>query len=343
MVALLCLWYWIHWHTIRRLINSGFTLYTFVWCLAMSLLNIARLLTLYYFWNHVGFYDVDKGKEKQQEHEVAMEVVTRDRIQSAYLVGSGFRQTEYHALTKQFSLRMRIILYLAVTILVILSIGNTVFACIDPDFVFDGLTVFDFIQTWLSKYIYNVPSFLIQFVLSIQYCRGCVFVMSLNDILEKSVNYNVNWKELSDEYTRFHHEFKKSIKLLEIIIICIIAARLCFVWTDISAITAAESWIRGIYSSLWLIVGLLPFIELVFAGNATTANFHAFRTKLYQIGAADGAELSTEYLYFLSYVNRYPFLIQIFAKEISWKNAVKVTAAFAVAKTVSYLFKVHAI
>eukprot|EP01084_Bolivina_argentea_P160912 280166_1 len=334
-IILICIFFWM-WDVIIEFHDYGFSLFTLVWCISISFMNIARLISVYYFYNYFQFYTTHNNKND-------IEMQNNNEKMKPFPNSSGFTIPQYHSLTKKFSRRMKIILILAILCLLGVNISSTV-QILSENPKSKTIVIYEIFYNFFAIYFYDIPLFLAQFILSIYYCEGCIFVKSLIEIIDKSIK--IDFEQLIKEYSLYRNEFKKKIGLLEYMIIFRLCSLISFVWVNITGISEAKTWLEATDDSLWLFIGIFPFFEIIMAGNAATRKFHSFKKKLYSVGIQNGFftdatmyHSNSQYLFLLDYVSTFPFLIKIFAKEVSLKNALKIITVFVVAKMVTYLFK----
>eukprot|EP00485_Elphidium_margaritaceum_P011695 CAMPEP_0202690146 /NCGR_PEP_ID=MMETSP1385-20130828/5235_1 /ASSEMBLY_ACC=CAM_ASM_000861 /TAXON_ID=933848 /ORGANISM="Elphidium margaritaceum" /LENGTH=415 /DNA_ID=CAMNT_0049345379 /DNA_START=15 /DNA_END=1262 /DNA_ORIENTATION=+ len=297
-------------------------LYPLVYAVAMLLTTLAKCIALYYFWMLFDFrllctlsLDVD---ERAQSSSAVYTCLSADVLTSTI---------------RKVNIRMKSILAALCTFLVALL-------CIKVSKIFseqqgwNGL--FKLIRSSLYYWQFDLPLFMAQFVLSILYLKGCLFVSSLT----RRVQQNPAAQDLEPiyrDYSTFRKLFQNETQVLELMIKCRVLALIPWIWIDLTYVLETESALDGLEECIYLVMSSLPVIELVFGGSAATSAYHAFRTTIYDV-----QELSSELLYLLVCVAEFPFLVTLFAHEVSIKNAIKLTVAFIVAKAIAYLWETRA-
>eukprot|EP01084_Bolivina_argentea_P270737 460432_1 len=100
---------------------------------------------------------------------------------------SGFTIPQYHTLTKKFSLRMKVILILAILCLLAVNISKTSQILSETPksktSKSKSIVIYEICSHFFAIYFYDIPLYLAQFILSIYYCEGCIFVKSLIEII----------------------------------------------------------------------------------------------------------------------------------------------------------------
>eukprot|EP01084_Bolivina_argentea_P017296 32302_1 len=287
-------------------------LFPIVYCAAMITITISKFISVYYFWIYFDF----------------------QILRTINLDGNELKTSSFSKIIRKVNRRMKVILsVLIIFILALIIIKVTKIFSENKGLI----GWFALLRSILYYWMFDIPILLSQFVLSIYYCKGCIFISNLNEIIE-TANQNseteMDLQSICTQYRTFRDKFKSCIDLLELMLKCRICALIPWIWIDITYLMEAESVMDGIEECIYLIMSSLPIIELVVGGSAATTQYHSFKKTIYHI-----KDLSLQLLYLLDYVVQYPFLVKIFAKEVSFKNALKVTAAFIVAKAISYLFR----
>lgn len=292
-------------------------LYPIVHCIAMLLITAAKLISLYYFWSYFDFKILCSCSLNLNQKSGDLKNIST--------------LSNLNDIIRNTNRRMKLIL----AVLIIFIFG---LCCIKITNIFvedegiDGW--FGFIRSILYYVFFDVPIFLHQFILSIYYLKGYLFVSGLKERVQSQNIQNIDLKKICNEYKAFRDLFRKQIYLSELMIKCRICALIPWVWIDITYVVESENYMDGIEECIYLFMSCLPIIELVLSGSSATTQYYKFKDTLFEI-----KELSLESLYLLDYVCQYPFLVKIFAKEVSIKNALKVAAAFIAAKAITYLFR----
>eukprot|EP01084_Bolivina_argentea_P048638 89573_1 len=297
------------WYIIDLFIVLGVALFPFVYMIAMGLQTSSKLISMYYFWKH---FDMAS-------------------LQNISLVDN-IVSIDHKAIINKVNRRMKIMLVIIIlcqlTLIIIRIVETTKEETDYVDWIEVVVTLGFYITT-------DIPVLLSQFILSILYCKGHVFIANLTaKIQNEDTNDQVDFETMIDEYKAFRTNFKKSIDVLELMLKCRLSGLVVWVWINISRIMEPDSALAEIVSIVYLIYNCLPFIELVLSGSPATDGYYLFKKQIYEFKA-----LSMDLLNFKDYMNEYPFLVKIFAKEISIKNALKLSAAFIGARMLTYLFK----
>eukprot|EP00484_Ammonia_sp_Unknown_P018986 CAMPEP_0197028926 /NCGR_PEP_ID=MMETSP1384-20130603/8502_1 /TAXON_ID=29189 /ORGANISM="Ammonia sp." /LENGTH=390 /DNA_ID=CAMNT_0042458007 /DNA_START=34 /DNA_END=1206 /DNA_ORIENTATION=+ len=284
-------------------------LYPMVYAAATILTTAAKLISIYYFWRCFDFSSLC--------------TLRLNAADSTYSL-----KQDLCGIVKKANLRMKVILAMLCTcILTLVCIKLTkLFMEVEYEGI---LGWFGVLRSVLYYWMFDIPLFLAQFVLSIYYLKGCIFVSSL---IER-VDQNDELSSICEDYRTFRDVFKSQIDVLELIVKCRMIALVPWIWIDLTYVMESKSALDGIEECIYLAMSALPIIELVLAGSAATTQYYALKTTVFKI-----KDFSVQVVYLLVVIVEYPFLVKIFAKEVSLTNALKITAAFIVAKAISYLF-----
>eukprot|EP01084_Bolivina_argentea_P156430 272615_1 len=154
-----------------------------VWSISISFMNIARLISIYYFYNYFQFYTTHNNTYNNKN-----DIEMKDKKMEHYSPkNSGFTIPQYNALTKTFSLRMKLVLIVAILCLLAIAISATAQTFTETSKP-SGIKTYKIVYHWFGYFVfYEIPLYLAQFILSIYYCEGCIFVKSLIDIIDKSI------------------------------------------------------------------------------------------------------------------------------------------------------------
>eukprot|EP01083_Nonionella_stella_P097860 275144_1 len=300
------------WYSIPPFIENGFALYPVVYFIAMFLQTISKFVSIHYFWTYFKF----------------------DTLRTVSLVNTNNKvHIDTSSTVQKVNRRFKITLFIFIVFTVALVITKIVRITTDDeavtmDWLYCGRTI-------IYYYTFDIPYLLTQFVLSIYYCKGHVFIQDLDQRLNDDPD-KVGFGTVFDEYRAFRRDFQEQIWYLELMLKCRLAALIAWIWIDITELANSENGWYGMRNFLYIALGCIPPIELVFSGSPATTTYHSFKERVH-----DFKELSLKRCNFMAYMTEYPFLITIFAREISIKNALKVAAAFAGAKVLSYLFRQH--
>eukprot|EP01083_Nonionella_stella_P046632 124845_1 len=295
-------------YIIPPFIKQGFSLFTFVYVVAMTLHTSSKFISLHYFWNCFDF----------------------ESLRTVRLLKSNTAHVDTNCVGKVL-LRLKVTFCIYVALYIALGATKAIKIAMNEDAVLMDWVYF--CRTLLYYYTFDIPFLLTQFVLSIYYCKGHIFISDLHGRVTNNPD-TIDFAAVNDEYKAFRHDFKKDIWYLELQLKCRLSAAVAWIWISLSDLAAAEDGFDAARSGMYLATTSIPFIELVLSGSPATTKYHSFVKKVHDI-----KDLSLDLLYFLNYIAEFPFLIQIFAKEISAQNAVKLIAVFATARILTYLFE----
>eukprot|EP01083_Nonionella_stella_P097274 273407_1 len=321
------------WDVFWWIYRPGLCLFSFVFFVSICLTTASRGICIYYFFHHFRYYGLS------HETKAAKEDTPHD---------------QHHKLMHKTNIRFRLILVfviLASIIDAIISVNQTSKMVPENNIALKSMMIWQTIFNFVYIYFYTVPLFLVQFVLSIYYVRACIFVKEFTEMIDIN-NGDVDLNAAIQEYSTYRIVFRNKIVWLERIMLLRLSSQIFWIWVDITWLMEVPQWYEAFTPLIWIIITILPFFEMVMSANDATKKFHGLHKKLYQIGTEKDyfGELSleegisrTRYLFLLEYISTYPFMIKILAREISFKNAARVSAAFIIAKTITYLFKMNVI
>eukprot|EP01083_Nonionella_stella_P011329 32212_1 len=311
---------------------DGSSLYKALYLIGIFCLSACRLLSLYYFFYQFQYYT--PSEHTSDNYDIEMECPsTVSRCFSMNL-------PQHRKRVRQTSIRIKMILFWIVLSSVIRCICHII-ASVNHASDTHWHTILQVVYGFIGVYFYNIPLWLSQFILSILYCEQCIFLEGFCHVIDQSSN--IDFATAIHDYSSFKTQFDDRKRVLETMIKFRMVTMIAWLWIDLPILLVTQTWIQTFNTALWIINDALPFFELVVAGNAVTVQFNILKNKIYSLGCQRDflTHLSikqTQYLFLLEYVPNFPLVVNMFGKEVSFENALKVITAFAVAKSMSYLF-----
>eukprot|EP01083_Nonionella_stella_P012927 36501_1 len=344
------------WDIFQFFYQFSFNLFTLVAAISIVLTNISRLISFYYFFHCFQFYGLPRshdpnssGNINEADDKKVIDVMM-DLPATLKSHVSSLARDQHDKLMKKTTIRFKVLLIWVIVACLVISVIQIVAFVNDNSEALNSAPLGTRITVALCQqvfsiiyiYFYQVPLFLAQLVLSIYYVRACAFIKDFTHRVNRSIG--VEFDAAIEEYSTYRLQFIEKIKWLERLMLLRLASQVSWIWIDMAMIADGQSFLGKLVPFLWLSISSWTFLEMVMAGNDATHKFLGLHEKLYRIGTEKEyfSEVSVEhskYLFLLDYVTTYPFVIQILAQEVSFRNAAKMGAAFVVARVVTYLFK----